>query len=126
MSPTAKMSNLFDQIDASGSGSINQAQFTQAFQAMNPPATFQAAGAASVWGSLDSTGSGKVSKQDFVSVMTTLMKQLRGAQVGASASGVQQLSSSTDALASLGGAAKSDTDGTSESATVGTVLDTLA
>jgi hypothetical protein len=36
MPPQQKMSNLFNQIDTSGSGSINQAQFDQAFQSFNP------------------------------------------------------------------------------------------
>jgi hypothetical protein len=36
--PQQKMSNLFDSIDTSGSGTITQSQFEQAFQTKNPPA----------------------------------------------------------------------------------------
>jgi hypothetical protein len=43
--PQQKMSNLFDAIDATGSGSITQAQFEQAFQTQNPPGVFQQQGA---------------------------------------------------------------------------------
>ena len=67
-----KMSQLFDMIDASGSGSISKTQFQQAFQAMNPPAKFQAMGADQIWAKLDSSGTGSVSRQDFVSTMKGL------------------------------------------------------
>lgn len=75
--PQQKMSNLFDSIDTSGSGSITQAQFEQAFQSQNPPAVFQQQGADAIFSALDPTGSGKVSKQDFVSGMSKLMASLR-------------------------------------------------
>jgi Ca2+-binding EF-hand superfamily protein len=75
--PQQKMSNLFDSIDTSGSGSITQAQFEQAFQTRNPPAVFQNQGAEAIFASLDPTGSGSVSKQDFVSTMSGLMASLR-------------------------------------------------
>jgi hypothetical protein len=75
--PQQKMSNLFDSIDTSGRGSITQAQFDQAFQTKNPPAVFQNQGADAIFASLDPTGSGSVSKQDFVSTMSGLMASLR-------------------------------------------------
>ena len=75
--PRQKMSNLFDSIDTSGSGSITQSQFSQAFQTKNPPAVFQKQGADAIWSSLDPSGSGSVSKQDFVSTMSQLMASLR-------------------------------------------------
>jgi hypothetical protein len=75
--PQQKMSNLFDSIDTSGSGSITQSQFEQAFQTKNPPAVFQQQGADAIFASLDPTGSGSVSKQDFVSTMSKLMASLR-------------------------------------------------
>lgn len=75
--PQTKMSNLFDSIDTTGSGSITQSQFEQAFQAKNPPAVFQNQGADAIFASLDPTGSGSVSKQDFVSTMSKLMASLR-------------------------------------------------
>jgi Ca2+-binding EF-hand superfamily protein len=75
--PQQKMSNLFDSIDTSGSGSITQTQFEQAFQTKNPPAVFQNQGAEAIFASLDPTGSGSVSKQDFVSTMSGLMASLR-------------------------------------------------
>jgi hypothetical protein len=71
------MSNLFDKIDTSGSGTITKAQFEQAFQTMNPPKGVQQAGADAVWAKLDLNGTGSVSKQDFVSGMTSQMSQLR-------------------------------------------------
>jgi Ca2+-binding EF-hand superfamily protein len=75
--PQQKMSNLFDSIDTSGSGSITQAQFDQAFQTKNPPAVFQKQGADAIFASLDPAGTGSVSKQDFVSTMSGLMASLR-------------------------------------------------
>lgn len=77
MPAAPKMANLFDQIDTSGSGVINQAQFTQAFQTMNPAAGFKAMGASQVFAALDPTNSGSVSRPAFVSGMTGLMAQFR-------------------------------------------------
>ena len=54
--PQQKMSNLFDSIDTSGSGSITQSQFEQAFQTKNPPAVFQQQGAAAIFAALDPNG----------------------------------------------------------------------
>src|ERR1700693_3703247 len=84
--PQQKMSNLFDAIDTSGSGSITQAQFEQAFQTQNPPAVFQNQGAQAIFASLDPTGSGSVSKRDFVSTMSGLMASLRADNSGQSTS----------------------------------------
>jgi hypothetical protein len=75
--PQQKMSSLFDSIDTSGSGSITQSQFDQAFQTKNPPAVFQKQGADAIFASLDPKGTGSVSKQDFVSTMSKLMASLR-------------------------------------------------
>ena len=47
--PQQKMSSLFDSIDTSGSGSITQSQFEQAFQTKNPPAVFQQQGAGAIF-----------------------------------------------------------------------------
>jgi Ca2+-binding EF-hand superfamily protein len=77
MSPATKMANVFSQIDTSGSGSITQSQFTQAFQTMKPTAGFKAMGATAVFQALDPSGSGTVTKQSFVQGMTQLMSQLR-------------------------------------------------
>jgi hypothetical protein len=71
-----KMTRLFDQIDTAGSGSITRAQFTKAFQTMNPPAAFQALGPSTVFSALDTNGSGSVSKADFVNAMSTLSQNL--------------------------------------------------
>jgi hypothetical protein len=84
--PQQKMSNLFDSIDTSGSGSITQAQFEQAFQSKNPPSVFQKQGADAIYAALDPTGSGSVSKQDFVSTMSKLMASLRADGSASSAS----------------------------------------
>ncbi len=62
MPPSQKMSALFSQIDTSGKGSINQSQFTQAFQSMKPTAGFRAMGPSAMFQTLNP---GTVSKQDF-------------------------------------------------------------
>lgn len=84
--PQQKMSNLFDSIDTGGSGNITQALFEQAFQTQNPPAVFQNQGAQAIFASLDPTGSGSVSKRDFVSTMSGLMASLRAGNSGQSTS----------------------------------------
>jgi len=84
--PQQKMSKLFDSIDTSGSGSITQSQFEQAFQTKNPPAVFQNQGAQAIFASLDPNGIGSVSKQDFVSTMSGLMASLRADPTAQSAS----------------------------------------
>lgn len=106
MAPGQKMSNLFDEIVPAGGTSITQGQFLQAFQTMSPPASFQAAGAGTVWRELDPSGTGSVSKPDFVNGMTTLMQQLRGGTIGAgSSTGAQSLAQSANQLEALGNAA---------------------
>src|SRR5664280_3857517 len=82
MLPNQKMASLFNSIDTSGAGSINQAQFNQAFQTLNPPAVFKAQGANAIWSSLDPNGTGSVSKQDFINTMKDLMVQLRADPTG--------------------------------------------
>ena len=83
MPPQQKMSSLFDKIDSSGTGSISQAQFDQAFQSLNPPSVFQKQGSDAIFSALDPNGTGSVSKQDFVSGMSQLMASLR-AEIGTS------------------------------------------
>lgn len=95
--PQQKMTNLFNAIDTSGSGSITQAQFDQAFQTKNPPAVFQKQGAAAIWAALDPSGSGTVSKQDFVSTMSKLMVSLR-AEGPAQGGGAASVSASLQSL----------------------------
>jgi len=127
MSPDQKMTNLFDQIDTSGSGSISQSQFDQAFQQLNPPASFQAAGADAVWSKLDPTGSGTVSKQDFVKGMTEMMKQLRGAHHHHhSAQGAQSAAQGTSLLDALGSSDSTSGATNSDSTTVGSIINALA
>ena len=82
MPPNQKMSSLFSSIDTSGAGSINQTQFNQAFQTLEPPAVFKAQGANAIWNSLDTNGTGNVSKQDFINTMKDLMVQLRADPTG--------------------------------------------
>ncbi len=128
MSPSTKMSNLFDQIDTTGSGTITKAQFEQAFQKLNPPGSFQAAGADAVWSKLDPNGTGSVSKQDFVNGMTTLMKQLRGHHhhQDASAAGAQSLTQTSNLLTALGSSTGSSSPMPSNTSSAGSVLDLLA
>jgi hypothetical protein len=77
MAPEPKMTALFQNIDSTGSGNINRAQFNQAFQTMTPPAGFKAMGADATFNSIAPAGSGTVSKQDFVQGMTSLMARMR-------------------------------------------------
>ena len=128
-SPSQKMSNLFQQIDSSNTGSITQAQFQQAFATLNPPANFQAVGANLVFQQLDSSGSGSVSKSNFVSGMTAMMRSLRAGSVSnntahtappPSTTPIQSLSQSLQAFLQLGSQAFSANDG------VGNILDTRA
>jgi Ca2+-binding EF-hand superfamily protein len=90
--PQQKMSSLFDSIDTSGSVSITQAQFDQAFQTKNPPGVFQKQGADALFALLDPNGTGSVSKQDFVSTMSKLMASLRADHAGQSGSQSSQSS----------------------------------
>jgi Ca2+-binding EF-hand superfamily protein len=90
--PQQKMSDLFNAIDTSGSGSITQAQFEQAFQTKNPPGVFQKQGADAIFAALDPNGTGSVSKQDFVSIMSKLMASLRADNAGQSGSQSSQSS----------------------------------
>jgi Ca2+-binding EF-hand superfamily protein len=76
-SPAQKMSSVFSQIDASGTGSISQSQLTKAFQQMKPSAGFVAMGPSALFSALDTTGSGSVTKQQFVQGMSQLMAQFR-------------------------------------------------
>ena len=94
--PQQKMSSLFNSIDTAGSGTITQAQFDQAFQTKNPPAVFQKQGADAIWAALDPSGSGTVSKQDFVSTMSKLMASLRAE--GTTQAGSSSLSASLQSL----------------------------
>ena len=145
MSPATKMSNLFDSIDTTSSGTISKSQFEKAFASKNPPASFKAAGADAVWSKLDPNGTGSVSKQDFISGMTTMMKQMRGQhQQSSSSAGAQTLTQNATLLSAISGTssattatlldALSDTNSTSEtsgsgssdSSTVGTILDSIA
>jgi hypothetical protein len=96
--PQQKMSNLFDSIDTSGSGSITQSQFEQAFQTNNPPAVFQQQGADGIFASLDPTGSGSVSKLDFVSTMSGLMASLRDPPAQSGSPPADTLTASLQAL----------------------------
>ena len=80
--PQQKMANLYNQIDSAGTGSITQAQFTQAFNAMNPPSVFKNAGASTVYNHLDPNGTGSVSRTDFINGMKSLMVSLRSGSSG--------------------------------------------
>lgn len=105
MPPQQKMTSLYNQIDTGGSGSITQQQFNQAFQTLSPPPVFQRQGANAIFAALDPNGTGNVSKQDFVSGMSSLMASLRadggsGGTPGPSPS--QTLTSSLQSLNSLG------------------------
>lgn len=110
-SSAQKMSDLFQKIDTSGSGTISKAQFEQAFQGSNPPSAFKDMGADAIFNKLDPNGTGSVSKQDFVNGMKNLMEQVHhhhhaadvsGVQNGTTVSPAQTLSSSLESLNTLG------------------------
>jgi EF-hand domain pair len=101
MPPQQKMSSLFDKIDSSGSGSVSQAQFDQAFQTLNPPGVFQQQGSDAIFSALDPNGTGSVSKQDFVSGMSQLMAALRADTGPSSAPGPSPADSLAASLQSL-------------------------
>lgn len=96
--PQQKMADLFSKIDTNNSGSISQTQFNQAFDTLNPPKAFQAAGKNAVWSALDPNNTGSVSRGDFTSTMKTLMVQLRQ----------EPTSAATSALPSSSGSASQD------------------
>jgi len=102
MAPQKKMSELFGNIDSSGAGAITQSQFAKAFQALNPPSAFKAAGANAVWSALDPNRTGQVSRQNFINVMKDLMVQLRQGPSDASM-GANAAITGTKAFNVLGG-----------------------
>ena len=78
-------------------------KFDQAFQSLNPPAAFKQQGADAIFAALDPSGTGSVSKQDFITGMSNLMASLR-ADNSASLQGpspTDSLSSSLQFLNSL-------------------------
>lgn len=107
MPPAQKMGNLFQQIDTNNSGSISKAQFDQAFQTLNPPPAFKAMGADAVFSKLDPSGTGSVSKQDFINGMKSMVTHNHPHRNGAlaaqnGAAAAQTLANSTSALNALG------------------------
>ncbi|HEX5363901.1 MAG TPA: EF-hand domain-containing protein [Gallionella sp.] len=108
MAPQTKMSNLFQQIDTANTGRITKAQFEQAFNNMNPPASFKAIGLDAAFSKLDPAGRGSVSKDDFINGMKSMMTHRRHhneANVEKTSAPVPQtVPSSTAALNALGGA----------------------
>jgi len=100
--PREKMASLFDSIDTSGSGSITNAQFDQAFQTKSPPAVFQNQGADAIFAALDPSGSGSVSRQDFINGMSQLMASLRADNGSSSGSAGSAQASLAASLQSLG------------------------
>ena len=120
--PQQKMSSLFDSIDTSGSGSITQSQFEQAFQSKNPPSVFQKQGADAIFASLDPNGTGSVSKQDFVAGMSKLMASLRADTTGQSGSS----SSSSSLGASLQSLNQIDSASVSANAAPGSLINLQA
>ncbi|WP_315765761.1 MULTISPECIES: EF-hand domain-containing protein [unclassified Bradyrhizobium] len=121
--PREKMASLFDSIDTSGSGSITQSQFNQAFQTKNPPAVFQNQGADAIFSTLDPSGSGSVSRQDFVSGMSQLMSSLRADNAGQSGTASSSQASLATSLQSLN---QIDPSSVPANAAPGTLVDQTA
>lgn len=130
MPPGQKMASLFDKIDANGSGSITQSQFQQAFQSMSPPANVKSVGMDNLFKLLDPNGTGQVSKSDFVSKMTDILSQIRAGQVPTGTSTIssvsQSLTSSLNALNSLGQDNDGDSDQSSTRGVLGSSINTKA
>ena len=120
-SPSAKMTSLFGKIDSGNSGSITRGQFQQAFDRLNPPASFRAQGANAIFNQLDPNRSGSVSKSHFVRGMTAMMRSFKTAGArGASAvptesnssdAASQSLSQSLQSLLQLGRSAPTNNCG---------------
>ena len=70
-----KISGLFQQIDSSGTGRITKALFEQAFSKLNLPASVKGMGLEAAYKKLDPSGTGVVSKKDFIAGMESLIKQ---------------------------------------------------
>ncbi len=75
VSPHQRISNLFQQIDSSGTGRITKAQFDQAFNKLNLPESVKGIGQDAAFSKLDPEGTGVVSKQEFMRGMESLMTQ---------------------------------------------------
>lgn len=75
LSPQQKISNLFQQIDTSGTGRITKAQFEQAFNKLNMPVSVKGIGEEAAFSKLDPSGTGVVSKKDFIAGMESLITQ---------------------------------------------------
>jgi hypothetical protein len=80
VSPQQKISNLFQQIDSSGTGRITKAQFEQAFNKLSLPASVKGIGSEAAFSKLDPSGTGVVSKQDFIKGMESLITKAAPAQ----------------------------------------------
>ncbi len=72
------LTQAFQNIDTSNSGSISKSQFESAFQNMKMPPALKSMGADALYAKLDPNGTGSVSKQDFISGMKNLVSQTRG------------------------------------------------
>ena len=111
MPPAQKMSNLFDKIDTTSSGSITKAQLDQTLQSNKAPSSFQSLGTDKLWSQLDPNATGQVSKQDFTSKMAEIQSQMHTQQSHhhhrGSADNAQSTAQSTNALTALGGNANS-------------------
>lgn len=74
------LTQAFQSIDTSNSGSISKVQFDAAFQNMKMPQALRSMGADALFAKIDPNGTGNVSKQDFISGMKNLVSQARGAR----------------------------------------------
>ncbi len=75
VSPQQKINTLFQQIDSFGTGRITKTQFEQAFNKLSLPASIKSIGKDAAFSKLDPSGTGIVSKQDFIRGMQVLMTQ---------------------------------------------------
>jgi len=83
VSTQQKLSNMFQQIDTAGKGSITKLEFHQAFNKLNPPEAVKAMGADAAFAKIDSKGAGSVSKQDFIHGMQSILAQAKTSSTAA-------------------------------------------
>lgn len=97
MSPGNKMAALFDKMSG-GSDSISLDQLSSAFQTQKPPKAFRDLGPSQVFQKIDQNNDGKVSKDEFVSGMTSLMKEMRASHHHSQTPQSSTVSSSAQAM----------------------------
>lgn len=66
------LTQAFQSIDTTNTGSISKAQFEATFQNMKMPPTFKSMGADALFAKMDTNGTDTISKQDFINGIKSL------------------------------------------------------